>query len=438
MELSSVVRAPDDASARPPVPVSEIPLRRNLEYLAWLGGDVASGIGSGIGAFALPLIAFASTGSLVATGIVGLVQGIGLLFGLLPGGVLADRVDRRRLRLLSGMLGALTHLALALVLVTGHAGMVTLATVAGVDRFRAALFGSASDAMLKQLVSSRQLPAAMAVNEGRDAAVELAAGPVGGALLAWHLAAPALAQTLSCLANVVCTLLMRGDYRPRSAEATSTSWWTDLAEGVRWIMGQRVRVQIVLAAALVNLGSNGALLAITLMLADAGVPTVRIGLLTTVFAAAVLAGSVAASWVVARVPTGMLTVVQLLVIAGVTALLPLLSELWMIAVAYAVIGIGLAPLNAAIMGFFMHITPRDMLGRAGAMTGLLAMGMMPLAPALAGWGLEHWGAVVTLVIFAGVCAAGALVFLGGGPARRIPVSGRWESFAQERGMTGLK
>lgn len=413
----------------------EVPLRRNGEYLAWLGGDIASGIGSGIGMFAFPLIAFAVTGSTVATGIVGLIQGIGLLVGMLPGGVIADRMDRRKLRMLSGALGVMVQILLVAALILSIADLRVLATLAAADRFRASLLGSASNAMLKQLVPARQLPTAMSVNEGRDAAIEIGAGPVGAALLAWHLAAPILAQALGSAINLICTLLMRSDYRPREADAGPSSVLTDLAHGLRWILGQPVRIQIALAASLVNLGSNGALLAMTLHLAAEGVPPVRIGLLNTALAVAILAGSIAAPRLVASVPTGLLTMVQLGVIAAVTALLPLLPNLWMIAGAYAMIGIGLAPLNAATMGFFMHITPGDMLGRAGAMTGLLAMGMMPLAPAVAGWGLEEWGPVATLLVFAGVCAAGALAFLVGGPAHRIPASGRWEEFSLANGMT---
>lgn len=384
--------------------------------------------------FAFPLIAYSVTGSTVATGIVGLIQGIGLLVGMLPGGVIADRMDRRKLRMLSGALGVMVQILLVVALVLGIADLWVLASLAAADRFRSSLLGSASNAMLKQLVPARQLPAAMSVNEGRDAAIEIGAGPVGAALLAWHLVAPILAQAVGSLVNLICTLSMRGDYSPREVDAGPSSVLRDLVDGLQWMLGQPVRIQIALAAALVNLGSNGALLGMTLHLASQGVPAVKIGLLNTAFAVAILAGSLVAPRLVASVPTGLLTIVQLGVIATVLALLPLLPDLWMVAGAYAVIGIGLAPLNASIMGFFLHITPRHMLGRAGAMTGLLAMGMMPLAPAVAGWGLEHWGTVATLLVFAGVCVGGALVFLMGGPARQIPASVRWEEYARAQGM----
>lgn len=409
-------------------------LRRDREYLLWLGGDVAAGIGAEIGMFAFPLITFAVTGSTVATGVVGLVQGIGQLAGMLPGGVIADRYDRRRLRLLSSVLGALAQVVLIAVLVGGAAGVAVLAVLAAADRFRASLLGSASDAMLKQLVTPEQLPTAVSVNQGRDAAIALGSGPIGGALLALHLAVPAGTQLVGNLVSALCTLLMRGDYRPRTAGAPPTRALADLRDGARWILSQPVRMQISAAAALVNLGANGALLSVTLMLAADGVSALRIGLLTTAFAISLLIGSVMAPRVVAAVPTGALIVLELTLIAMITAIIPALPGFWWIVGAYAVLGIGLAPLNAATMGFFTHITPVQMQGRAGAFSGLLSMGLLPLAPALAGFGLEAWGAGMTLGIFAGVCAAGALVVALGGQARRIPASGEWESYAVRTGM----
>ena len=50
------------------------PLHRNGEYLRWLCGDLLLDIGTGIGAFAFPLITFMVTQSLSTTGLVALVQ----------------------------------------------------------------------------------------------------------------------------------------------------------------------------------------------------------------------------------------------------------------------------------------------------------------------------------------------------------------------------
>src|SRR5699024_8820200 len=99
-----------------------VPLHRNGEYLRWLVGDLLLDAGTGIGAFAFPLVTFVVTGELGITGLVALVQGLGALAGLIPGGLLADLVERRRLRLLAGATGAVIQGVLVLVLLTGVAG----------------------------------------------------------------------------------------------------------------------------------------------------------------------------------------------------------------------------------------------------------------------------------------------------------------------------
>ncbi|GAA1315635.1 MFS transporter [Brachybacterium tyrofermentans] len=411
------------------------PLRRNAEYRRWLVGDICLELGTGIGTFAFPLVTLVVTGSLGATGLVGMIQGIGGLAGLIPGGLLADRFGRRRLRLLAGSTGVLLQAILVAVLVAGWGSVAVLAVIAFLDRFRAALLGAASDAMLKQIVPPAQLARAAAVNEGRDAAVEMAAGPVGGALVGLSVVFPPLAQLLGNLGSVLATWRMRGRYLPRAEDHAPTRVRDDLREAVAWTLSQRVRIQLLGVATLVNLGMNGLLLTVLLHLTASGVPTGRVGLLNTVFAASILLGAFLAPRLVDRVSTGMLVTAPILLMTVAGVFVPFAPGLLAIGAAYAVMGIGLAPLNAAAQGFFMHITPVSMQGRIGALMGMVAMGLMPLAPAVAGWGLELTGPRPTMILFAVIIGLGALVVLGGKDLRRVPVASRWESYAREQGLS---
>ncbi|MFC0675766.1 MFS transporter [Brachybacterium hainanense] len=426
-----------DATRTPaavPAAPADIPLRRNREYRIWLLGDVLLSAGSGIGAFAFPLVTLAVTGSAAATGLVGLVQGIGGLLGLIPGGLLCDRVDRRRLRMLDGMLGALLQGILVLILLAGAGSVGILAALAVADRFRGALLGRSSDAMLKQIVTPRQIPRAVAVNEGRDAAVELGAGPLGGALLAVSLALPALAQLIGALAAGLTTLLLRGDYRPRAQDAPPTRVREDLREAGAWVLAQPIRLQLGAVAALINLGSNGLILTVTLSLALQHVPAVQIGLLSSVLGGSVLAGALLAPRIVEHIPTGLLILGQIMLMAVLGLVLALTDQVIVIAVVYAAIGLGIAPLNAASSGFFMLITPVAMQGRIGALMSLVATALMPLAPAVAGWGLDGLGRLGTMLIFAGICVLAVLITLCGSHLRAVPAARGWEEHARRRGL----
>lgn len=413
---------------------AETTLRANPEYRRWLIGDLSLGIGAGIGMFAFPLIALQVTDSLGATGLVGFVQGVGSLIGLLPGGLLADRCERRRLRLIAGGTGILVQGVLIAVLTLGWGSLPTLAVLAFADRLRASLLGGASNAMLKQIVPAALLARAFAVNQGREAAVEMAAGPVGGVLLGLSVLCPPAAQLLGNVGSLLATLRMRGRYRPRTEVVASTRVRDDLREALGWALSQRIRLQLMGVSVAVNLGSNGLILTVLLGLAADDVPAARIGLLNTVLAVAILIGALVAPGLVDAVPTGGLTIIPVLVLAVLGALIPLAPGMLWIGAAYAVMGLGIAPLNASVQGFFMHITPVAMQGRIGALTSLVSMGLMPLAPMIAGWGLELAGTRPTMWFFAGITALGALCALLSRDLRRVPAASRWERYAREKGL----
>lgn len=406
------------------------------EYRRWLVGDLLLDLGTAVGIFALPLLTLMVTGSLGATGLVGLMQALGMLVGMIPGGLLADRYERRRLRLIAGLAGMLLQAILIGVLAAGWGSLVTLSALAFLDQLRGALLRPASNAMLKQIVPPALLPRAVAVNEGREAAVELGSGPLGGALLGLSVLLPPLAQLLGNLGSVLATLTMRGRYRPRAEGAAPTRIRDDLGEAGRWAIAQPVRRQLVVAAMAVNLGANGLILTVLLHLADRGIAPAQLGVLNSALAVSILLGALMAPRVVDRVPTGTITLAALLLLAVVGALIPFAPGLWWIAAAYAVMGLGLAPLNAGTQGFLMHITPVAMQGRVASLMGLLALGLMPLAPMLAGWGLELAGPVPTMLLFAGVIGVGALAVALGRDLRRVPVAARWEEFAREQGLSG--
>jgi MFS family permease len=420
-----------DPAADRPAPA---PLRRNPEYLRWLVGDLLLDMGTGIGAFAFPLIAFMVTGSLGATGMVALVQGLGGLVGMIPGGLLADRYERRRLRLLAGVTGALLQGVLVAVLLTGAAGAAVLGGIAFLDRLRGSMLGGASNAMLKQIVPPAQLPRAVSVNQGREAAVEMASGPVGGALLGLSMALPPLAQLLGSLGSTAATLTMRRRYHPRAVGTAPTTVREDLREAVAWVGSQPIRLQMLAIACAVNLGANGLIFTVLLDLAEAGVPATRIGLLNTVLAAAILLGAFAAPRLVDTVPTGVLAIAPVFLMALVALFLPFAPGMLWIGAAYAVLGVGLPAINASSQGFFTHITPVAMQGRVSALMRLVSSSLMPLAPAVAGWGLALAGILPTMLVFAAILALGALVGLLGPHLRRVPTAPQWERYAREAGL----
>lgn len=463
--MSSTADAPvtvtDQVTAENQVPGSErepATIWASREYRAWFAGDLLQDLGAGIAMFAFPLVCLAVTGSPVHAGTVGFFQGAGTLLGILPGGVLADRHNRRTLRLVSSGLGVLAQVALVALLITGTANVANLAALAFLDRLRNSLLSPASNSMLKQVVPGRLLPNAVAANQGRDAAITLATGPAGGALLAIHLYVPALAQIVGQVASMVATLRMRGDYRPGGSGDTEGAGSTGRAssspnskrpgrlsralaefnESLRWIWDRTAVRVLLICACLLNLGLAGMMMSVTLGLASRGVTPALIGLLATALGCGALAGAVVAAKVVARVPSGVLIVAGFLLCAGVVALVPFLPGLGWIGAMYALMGLIIPAVNAAVMGLITLMTPNELMGRVGSVSQFFSSGAAAFAPALAGWGIGTLGWELTQSAFALPTALAAFAMLASAQVRRIPASPQWESYLEETGALSAR
>ena len=404
-------------------------LWRNRDYALWFVGDFAADGGNAIRSFAMPLIAYAVTGSLSLAGVVGAVGSGAMVLATLPGGLIADRYDRKRTLLLFHAFGVLVWGAGAALFLLGALSTAALLALAALGGIRSGLGGGVSNAALKQLVTGRQLPAAMAANQAREATIALGSGPAGGALLALSTAAPLVAQSVGHALAWCATLGIRADLRVHR-DGPPASWRAQLVEGFTWLRSNVMVWRIILVLAVVNLGLNGLLTALILSLRADGVSAPQIGLLTTAMGAGMLAGSAAASWLTDRVPTGRLTIAGMLWVA-----------LWWAGAAYPlsmtallVVGfcgtLALPIINAGLGGYLMAIVPNTTMGAVMAAMQIVNMGLLPLAPLLAGVGLDLAGRTLTLVAFAALTLVGSLVVVANKPLRRIPTPDAWPSEPQ--------
>lgn len=167
-------------------PAPEVLLRRNRAYLLLTTGRFAQAIGAGVGTFAVPLLAFELTGSVAQAG---LISGIGQVGALV-----------------AGLAGALSGWHLAAVLF--GSSMVS------------AFVNPASGGALRAVVPPAQMANAMAVNQGRMAAVGLFAGPIGGLLYGMAHVLPFVASVVGHAIEAVAVSLVR---EPLNRERTELS-----------------------------------------------------------------------------------------------------------------------------------------------------------------------------------------------------------------------
>lgn len=453
-------------------------LWRNTLYLTWLVSDTSKGLAAALFAFAIPLLALIVTDDPAQAGIIGGAGMAARLVLTLVGGILADR-HRRIALMLTGSLvgivlgGAFTVLALADALTFGTllAANVLLAA-------RGGLFDVAGESAIKEIVPDDAMGRAQAANQGRDAALQLAGGPLGGLLLGvggWlvgavmtlcHVIAAATAWMLQRRARSNGVGVGSGvrwenaehpvDARPVAARPAvdpadglgfpadsagadagadaapaRSSAWSELREGFAWLLSRPDLGGVLLIITIINLGFNAAITTVIYALQQAGYSELLIGSLSASIGAVMLAGAVVAPMLVPRIRAGVLAVTGLAIVAVGTVVLSMVTEPWAIVTVLGASVLLLPALNAGMMGYFMVATPTRLLGRANSAAAVLGMGAMPLAPLIAGFGLTWIGREGTILVCAALCIVAVVLALGNRALRALPVEARWAEHAKQ-------
>ncbi len=160
------------------------PLRASREFRLLWSGQLVSASGSALRLVAVPYQVYVLTGSTFAVGLLGLFQAVPLIALSLWGGVIADRVDRRRLLLLAQILLAAVSVALALATALQAASLPVLYLLTAVGAGLSALDQPARSALAPGLVERRLIPAAMALQQTQFQLATVAGPAVAGVVIA--------------------------------------------------------------------------------------------------------------------------------------------------------------------------------------------------------------------------------------------------------------
>src|ERR687890_816491 len=98
-------------------------LARNHDFTILWVGETISELGSTMSLFVFPLLGYHLTGSTAVAALLEAAGLLGMVAMMLPAGLLADRVDRRRLMLAASASGALLYGSLG---VAGALGSLTI------------------------------------------------------------------------------------------------------------------------------------------------------------------------------------------------------------------------------------------------------------------------------------------------------------------------
>jgi MFS family permease len=225
---------PDARPTRPSVQQTFAALKyRN--YRLWFTGQLVSLFGTWMQTTAQGYLVFQLTRSPAYLGYVGFAAGVPAWLFTLYGGVIADRMPRRTLMLITQTAMMILAFVLAGLVFAGLVRpwqIVTLAFLLGVAN---AFDGPARLAFVVELVDREDLTNAIALNSSMFN-LATATGPAMAGL-AYVLVGPAWCFMVNGLSFIaVIAALLRMKLPPPKPAAKRISTWADLAEGLRYIL----------------------------------------------------------------------------------------------------------------------------------------------------------------------------------------------------------
>lgn len=398
-------------------------LARNHDFTRLWVGEAVSQLGTGASLFVLPLVGYALTGSALLAGIPVAAYTLGIALALLPAGVIADQLDRRRVLLAASATGFVLAGSLAVAGLLGSITMVHLVVVALGSGAVAGVYMPTEMSAVRSVVTREELPTAISQNQARHHIASLLGGPLGGVLYALGRPLPFLVDAITFAISFVTVSRVRSDLSPTDRPRRTPV--RELGDGLRYLLARPYFRATAAFSACCNLVVNAVFFVAVVRLVERGVPSTTIGVVEALAGAGGVLGALIAPFVIDRMRTGHLTMSVAWV--WVPLLVPLVfwSSPWLVG-AMLFIGLLLNPAgNAGGQSYRVAITPPELQGRIASSSQCLSMTTIPFAPLLGGWLLETWGGPTATVVLLVAAVLTALIPTLSRSVRSVPRPRDW-------------
>jgi predicted MFS family arabinose efflux permease len=367
--------------------------------LVWIG-QALSELGSQVSTVAFPLLVLGLGGSPGQAGVVGFAKALPLVALSLPAGLLADRVDRKRLMMACDAGRAIALASIPLALALGRPPFAQLVLVALIDGALFATSYIAERGALRHIVPAERLSEAVAQNEGRTFAATILGPPLGGVLYGVARFLPFATDALSYLASTLALWRTRARFDTRDGTTQR-----GVIEGLRWLWARPFFRATSLLFAAGNPVFLGLYLLAVLLAKRHGASSEAVGAMFAIVGAGGLLGALLAGPLRRRVSSARPLIAEEWLIAAVVPLLLVVHEAALIGLIVAATEL-LTPLNNSIVsGCRVALAPDRLQGRVQAAGMLIAQSFGWLGPLAVGFGFQHAGPDATVLALAAWAAA---------------------------------
>jgi MFS family permease len=358
------------------------PLRRNRDFMLLQAGQLLSNIGTRLTSIAYPLLVLAMTGSAAKAGFVLFARTAPQAIFALPAGVAADRWNRKWLMVGADGVRVVAVSVLVVIIALDSNAFWLISVIAFVEGTGASFFLAAYPGAMRSVVPTHQLPDAAAISTGRNAIVQLAGSPLGGALFTIARVLPFIVDVISYAFSAISLLLMRAKFQ-EDRERDASPLRSQLLEGVRYVWHQPFLRTVALIFGLLNFVGPSVLFAIVVIGTDQGLSGAEVGLLVAVFFAGILPGTALSPFIRRTLPVRAVFVLELWTWVGCAAFLAWPS-VYVLAVCLLPTALVIPSTDSVVHGYRIAMTPDRLLGRAESAWTTFAIVISPIGPLITG------------------------------------------------------
>jgi MFS family permease len=375
--------------------------------------NTGSGIGDGVVATALPLLAVTITRDPVLVALVSAAFYLPWLLLSLPAGAVVDRYDRVALMWRAQAVQAAMVALIAVLVAIGAASIAALVAAGFCMGAAEVIFSNASQAELPRLV-----PAARLSKANGNLQVSLTLGqtflgpPLGSTLFA---AARALPFGLGAGSFVASAAVLSGLPRREPAERQRLSMAGlrgSVMEGLRWLLRHRLlRVVAVLLGA-ANFGSQMGQATLVLLATETlHIGTRGYGLLFTAAAVGSIVGGLTNPAITRRAGELPSLIIAMASFAAVYVAIGLAPGPIVLGLLMACNGFFVTMWNVVTVSMRQRIVPDELLGRVNSVYRMIGWGLIPLGSLAGGFAASLGGLRAPYVAGGVVCGLALLVAL---------------------------
>jgi hypothetical protein len=377
---------------------TEVPLRRNRDFGLLQTGQLLSSIGTQTSSLAYPLLVLALTQSPAKAGFVAFLRLAALTVLAVPAGLAADRWSRKGLMVTSDVIRVLAVGALGALILLDSVVFWAIALAAFVEAAGAAFFSPGYYGAVRAIVPPMQIPAATAVQTGRNAVVSLVGPPLGGALFGLGRAIPFLTDAVSYAFSTISLLAIRRPFEERR-QVEPSPLRARIGEPFRFLWGDPFLRSSALFFGLANFIGSGVLFAIVVIGTDQGLSGAEVGVLLAAFSVFLLIGSFLSHYVRRALPVRAVLLLEFWTWGGCGAFL-IWPDVYVLTAATIPSALAIPSTDSVVHGYRLAMTPDRLIGRVESIWRTIALAIAPLCPLLAGVLLDAVSARATIAVFA--------------------------------------